>query len=51
MVYTSHGHGCGIYNELIFVNSKTLEWAHSKLRNDFRNEVYWQKSTDRNPHP
>jgi hypothetical protein len=47
--YTSHGHGCGIYSALIFVKSKALEWAHSKLRNHFSNAVYWQKSTDRKP--
>ena len=27
--YTSHGHECGFYNELIFVDSKALKWTHS----------------------
>ena len=29
--YTSHGQGCGIYITLIFVDSKALKQAHSKL--------------------
>jgi len=49
--YTSHSHGCGIYSELIFVESKTLKQAHSKLRNCFSNAATGKKSADRNPHP
>jgi hypothetical protein len=49
--YTSHGHGCGFYSELIFVDSKALKWAHSWLRNYFSNAAYRQKATDRKPHP
>jgi hypothetical protein len=40
-----------IYSELIFVDSKALKWAHSKLRKHFSNAAYRQKVTDRNPHP
>jgi len=40
--YTSRGHGCGFYSELIFVDSKALKQAHSKLRNYFSNKVYRQ---------
>jgi hypothetical protein len=49
--YTSRGHGCGFYSELIFVDSKALKWAHSRLRNHFSNAAYRQKLTDRKPHP
>jgi hypothetical protein len=49
--YTSHGHGCGFYSELIFVDSKTLKWAHSRLRNYFSNAACRQKATDRKLHP
>ncbi len=41
--YTSRGHGCGFYSEVIFVNSKALKWAHSRLRNYFSNEAIGQK--------
>ena len=37
MLYTSRGHSCGIYSELIFVESKALKQAHSRLRNCFSN--------------
>ena len=37
IVYTSRGHGCGKYSELIFVESKALKLAHSWLRNGFSN--------------
>ena len=42
-IYTSRGHGYGFYSELIFVDSKVLKWAHSKLRNYFSNEAIGQK--------
>ncbi len=35
--YTSRGHGCGIYSELMFVESKALKQAHSWLCNCFSN--------------
>jgi hypothetical protein len=41
--YTSRGHGCGFYSELIFVDSKALKWAHSRLRNYFSNTAIGQK--------
>jgi hypothetical protein len=41
--YTSRGHGCGFYSELIFVDSKALKWAHSRLRNYFSNAAIGQK--------
>ena len=41
--YTSHGHGCGFYSELIFVDSKALKWAHSRLRNYFSNAAIGQR--------
>jgi len=49
--YTSRGHGCGIYIELIIVDSKAQKQTHSRLRNCFCNAVYRQKSADKNPHP
>ena len=42
-IYTSRGHRCGFYSELIFVDSKALKWAHSRLRNYFSNEAIGQK--------
>jgi hypothetical protein len=42
--YTSRGHRCGFYSELIFVDSKALQWTHSWLRNHFSNAAYRQKS-------
>ena len=43
VIYTSRGHGCGFYSELIFVDSKALKWAHSRLRNYFSNAAIGQK--------
>ncbi len=40
LLYTSRGHGCGIYSVLIFVDNKALKRAHSRLRNCFSNTVY-----------
>ncbi len=37
-----------VYIELIFVDSKSLKQAYSKLQNCSNNEVYRQKYTDRN---
>jgi hypothetical protein len=31
------GYGCEIYNALLFVESKALKQAHSRLRNCFSN--------------
>ncbi len=47
--YTSRGHGGGIYSELIFVESKMLKKAHSKLCNCFSNEAIGKNSAVRNP--
>jgi hypothetical protein len=47
----SHGYGCGIYNALIFVESKTLKQAHSWLRNCFSNTAIGKNSAVRNPQP
>ncbi len=41
--YTSRSHGYGIYSELIFVDSKALKSAHSKLSNYFNNESIGKK--------
>ena len=35
--YTSRGHGCGLYSELIFVESKALKQLHSLLCACFSN--------------
>ena len=48
--YTSRGHGCGKYSELIFDESKALELAHSWLRNGFSNVAIGKNSASRNPH-
>ena len=37
--YTLRGHGCGIYSELIYAESKAMKRAHSKLCNCFSNAV------------
>jgi hypothetical protein len=37
-VYTSRGYGCGIYNTLIFVESKALKQAH---RAEVQEELLW----------
>jgi len=47
--YTSRGHGCGIYKLLIFVDSKVLKQAHSKLRNCFSTAAIGKNSAVRNP--
>jgi len=47
--YTSRGHGCGIYKLLIFVDSKALKQAHSKLRNCFSNAAIGKNSAVRKP--
>ena len=49
--YTSRGYGLGIYSELIFVESKALKQAHSKLCNYFRNASIGIKSAARNQQP
>jgi len=48
-LYTSRGHGCGIYKLLIFVDSKVLKQAHSKLRNCFSTAAIGKNSAVRNP--
>ena len=50
-VYTSRGYGCGIYNTLIFVESKALKQAHSWLCNCFSNTAIGKNSAVRNPQP
>jgi len=45
--YTSRGHGCGNYNALIFVESKVLKQAHSKLRTCFSNAAISKNSVVR----
>jgi len=47
--YASRGHGCGIYKLLIFVDSKALKQAHSKLRNCFSNVAIGKNSAVRKP--
>ena len=49
--YTSHGYGYGIYSKLIFVESKVVKQAHSKLCNCFSNAAIGIKSAARNPQP
>jgi hypothetical protein len=48
--YTSRGHGCGIYSELFFVESKALIQAHSWLCNCISNTAIGKKAAVRNPH-
>ena len=49
--YTSRGYGYEFYSELIFVESKALKQAHSKLCNYFSNAAIGIKSAVRNPQP
>lgn len=48
-IYTSRGCRCGFYSELIFVRSKALKQAHSKLCNCFSNAAIGNKSAVRKP--
>ena len=38
-LYTPRSQVFGFYSELVFVDSRALKWAHSRLRNHFSNEA------------